>query len=77
MTELSLWLSHSLPSFLQDSCVRYLPRLYLDIHVRGCCLVGWVRGVSGVSGVDVNYLCCWLGGTARVGEMPRAMLEDS
>lgn len=50
-------LSHPLAFFLQDSCVRYLPRLYLDIHVRECCLVGWDGvgqgrvGQGGVGGV--------------------------
>lgn len=30
--------------FLQEPCVTYLPRLYLDIHVRGVALLGEVGG---------------------------------
>lgn len=32
--------------FLQEPCVRYLPRLYLDIHVRGVCLPAGGLGVG-------------------------------
>lgn len=33
--------------FVQEPCVKYLPRLYLDIHVRGGCLPGGGVGVGG------------------------------
>lgn len=36
----SLRASHDRFPFLQEPCVRYLPRLYLDIHVRGVRLLG-------------------------------------
>lgn len=32
--------------FLQEPCVKHLPRLYLDIHVRGGCLPGGGAGVG-------------------------------
>lgn len=67
----SLRASHDRCSFLQEPCVRYLPRLYLDIHVRGVRLLGGGRGGSGVLAPAFSHEtppCCPLAELLCVGQ---------